>query len=356
MLTDVHIEGFRSVRSLRLRLAPVTVVVGANGTGKTNLYQALRLLQAAAAGTLARTIADAGGMPSVLWAGARRKGAVRLRVAATIGEFGYELALGLPTPAETVFRTDPLVKEERITLDGGVLLDRAKRSATLRDAEGRPVTHAFDLWASESALARLSEPQRYPALFAVREALLGWRFYHQFRTDEGSPIRQAQVPVSTPVLAHDGRDLAAALHTIEDIGDGAALAAAVDRVMPGARLDVADGTIVRLVTPGLARPLDARELSDGTLRFLCLAAALLSPRPPPLLALNEPETSLHESVLPALADLAAAVPRETQLWVTTHARSLAEALAARGAKVVELEKVEGETRVVGAGLVDAGEE
>jgi predicted ATPase len=165
------------------------------------------------------------------------------------------------------------------------------------------VTHAFDLWASESALARLSEPQRCPALFAVREALLAWRFYHPFRTDEGSPLRRAQLPVSTPVLAPDGSDLAAALRTIQEIGSEEALAAAVDRVMPGARLDVADGTLVRLVAPGLHRPLDARELSDGTLRFLCLAAALLSPRPPPLLALNEPETSLHESVLPALTGI-----------------------------------------------------
>jgi predicted ATPase len=352
MVTEIRIEGFRSIRALHLRLAPVTVVVGANGAGKTNLYQALRMLQAAAAGTLARAIADAGGMPSVLWAGSRKKGAVRLRVEAVVAPFTYELALGLPTPAETVFATDPVVKEERIRLDGGLLLDRAKRSAKLRDAEGRPVTHAFDLWASESALARLSEPQRYPALFAVREALLAWRFYHQFRTDEASPLRQPQVAVSTPVLTHDGRDLAAALRTIQEIGDEKTLAAAVDRVVPGARLDVADGSLVRLATPGLHRPLDARELSDGTLRFLCLAAALLSPRPPPMLALNEPETSLHESVLPVLADLVAAVPRETQLWVTTHARPLADALAARGAKVVELEKVEGETRVVGARLVE----
>ncbi len=356
MLTDIHVAGFRSVRALRLRLAPVTVVVGANGTGKTNLYQALRLLQAAASGNLARTVADAGGMPSILWAGARKEGAVRLRVTATIGTFAYELALGLPTPAETVFTTDPVVKEERIRLDGALLLDRAKRSAKLRDADGRPVTHAFDLWASESALARLSEPQRYPALFAMREALLAWRFYHQFRTDDGSPLRQAQVPVSTPVLAHDGRDLAAALRTIQEIGDEKALASAVDRVVPGARLNVVDGTLVRLVTPGLYRPLDARELSDGTLRYLCLAAALLSPRPPPLLALNEPETSLHESVLPGLADLMAAVPRETQLWVTTHARALADALATRGAKVVELEKVDGETRVVGARLIEPDDE
>ena len=60
------------------------------------------------------------------------------------------------------------------------------------------------------------------------------------------------------------------------------------------------------------------------------------------------ETSLHESALPALAELMAALPRETQIWVTTHARGL----AARGAKIVELEKVDGETRAVGARLAE----
>jgi len=75
--------------------------------------------------------------------------------------------------------------------------------------------------------------------------------------------------------------------------------------------------------PSLMRPLDGRELSDGTLRYLCLLAALLSPRPPPLMALNEPETSLHADLLEPLGELLAAAAQTTQLWVTTHSEDLA---------------------------------
>ncbi len=85
---------------------------------------------------------------------------------------------------------DPVVKRERVLLDGAVIVDRKGQSVTLRDVDGRPVTHAFDLWSSESVLARVSEPQRYPALSALRDRFLTWRFYHSFRTDPDSPIRR----------------------------------------------------------------------------------------------------------------------------------------------------------------------
>ena len=83
-------------------------------------------------------------------------------------------------------------------------------------------------------------------------------------------------------------------------------------------------TAMRLEVPGLLRPLQAREFSDGQLRFLCLCAALLSPRPPSLLALNEPETSLHPDLLEPLASLIVRASKDTQLWITTHSGSLAE--------------------------------
>ena len=104
---------------------------------------------------------------------------------------------------------------------------------------------------------------------------------------------------------------------------------------------------VQLQLPGIQRPFDARELSDGTLRYLCLLAALKSPRPPTLLALNEPETSLHPDLLEPLAQLLAEASRTSQLWITTHSEQLAEAVAkhARCAPI-ELEKVDGETRIM----------
>jgi predicted ATPase len=99
---------------------------------------------------------------------------------------------------------------------------------------------------------------------------------------------------------------------------------------------------------GLLRPLKSAELSDGTLRYLLLAAALLSPRPPALMILNEPETSLHPDLLPALARLIIAAAAHTQLVVVTHAAALIAAFTATtGATRIVLEKELGETVVQG---------
>lgn len=89
------------------------------------------------------------------------------------------------------------------------------------------------------------------------------------------------------------------------------------------------GFQLSLTKPGMRRSLQAAELSDGTLRYFCLAAALLSPKPPPLLILNEPENSLHHGLLAPLAGLIEQVPETTQIIVVTHSPELADALAQR---------------------------
>ena len=108
---------------------------------------------------------------------------------------------------------------------------------------------------------------------------------------------------------------------------------------------------VELRQIGLVRALTTRELSDGTLRYLLLAAALFSPRPPGLMVLNEPETSLHPDVLPALARLMVAAAQRSQLVVVTHSAPLVEALVAAGALHHELVKPFGETEVADQGLL-----
>ena len=120
-------------------------------------------------------------------------------------------------------------------------------------------------------------------------------------------------------------DLAAAIATIADIGDMAALEAAVADAFDGAVLTLADGRAA-LEQPGMLRPMGAAELSEGTLRFLMLAAALLTPRPPELIVLNEPETSLHPSLIPPLARLMRRAARDAQLVVVTHDPALEAAL------------------------------
>jgi predicted ATPase len=96
---------------------------------------------------------------------------------------------------------------------------------------------------------------------------------------------------------------------------------------------------LQLHQPGLLRPLEAAELSDGTLRYLLLAAALFSPRLPPLLVLNEPENSLHPELLAPLARLIAAVSERTQVWVVAHAEALIDAMQdGDGCRLLRLER------------------
>jgi predicted ATPase len=351
---ELWVEGYRSIRALRLPLAPVTVVVGPNGCGKTNLYRALRLLSAAAEGTLARSLAEEGGLPSVLWAGQRKKNApARFTAGVALDDLAYELSCGPMPPPQEPFELDPDVKEETVwAVDGNkrhVVAQRDAGTAFLRDAGGDRTTFPFELWNGESFLSQLSEPHRFPLLSALRGALVRWRFYHHFRTDINAPVRQPQVGVRTPALAHDGKDLAAAMMTVQEIGDGALLHESVDRAFPGAKLElrqVRGSFSFRLGMPGLSRPLEAAELSDGTLRYLCLIAALLSPRTPPFLALNEPETSLHSDLMPALAELITDAAKRGQVLVTTHAEALADALEKRGeTSTVRLTKQDGATVV-----------
>src|ERR1700732_3987343 len=99
---------------------------------------------------------------------------------------------------------------------------------------------------------------------------------------------------------------------------------------------------------GLLRPLGAAELSDGTLRYLLWIAALLTPRPPALMVLNEPETSLHRDLLAPLARLIAQASKRTQIVVVTHAAPLIMALREQAAcHSITLEKTFGETSIVG---------
>jgi len=155
------------------------------------------------------------------------------------------------------------------------------------------------------------------------------------------------------VLGNDGSDLAAAIQTIREIGNGKAFDAAVEDAFPGSRVHVEnennDGRFaVMMKQHGLLRALGTRELSDGTLRYLLWIAALLTPRPPALMVLNEPETSLHPDLLGALGRLIAQAAEQTQVIVVTHAARLIAALSEeRNCHSVMLEKNFGETTIVG---------
>jgi predicted ATPase len=112
---------------------------------------------------------------------------------------------------------------------------------------------------------------------------------------------------------------------------------------------VVDGWFsVEMQQHGLLRPLSAGELSDGTLRYLLWVAALLTPRPPELLVLNEPETSLHPDLLPALARLILRASARSQVIVVSHAAGLIDTLQSQPAcHAIVLGKAFGETSIEG---------
>ncbi len=354
MLRELVVEGYRSLRSVRLSLGALDVIVGPNGCGKTNLYRSLLLLSEAAKGGLARALAEEGGMPSVVWAGRRlKKKPVRVGIEVAVDDFRYRIALGVPIPSDTLFKLDPEVKEEEVRYTGVPILARKGATAHLRDGDGQNVTFPLTISQRESILSEIRDPKRFPTAAALRDLFSGWRFYHQFRVDQDSPIRRPRTGVFTPVLANDGADLAAALQTIREAGHGDALAAAVRLAFPGSGIVIEGGVepfALHLASADFPRPFSALELSDGTLKYLCLVAALLSPRPPALLALNEPEASIHEDLLPALARLIVACSERSQVLITTHSRILAVSIEElSGRRPIVLEKEAGETRVVSRG-------
>ena len=85
---------------------------------------------------------------------------------------------------------------------------------------------------------QVSNPGKAPEIIALREEIKGWRFYDHFRSDTEAPARLPQLGTRTPVLHHDGRDLAAALQTIIEIGDVEALNEAVSDAFPGSSLGI----------------------------------------------------------------------------------------------------------------------
>ena len=336
-ITQIAISGYRSLRDVTLSLDALNVVTGANGSGKSGLYRALRLLADIAQGRIIQSLAVEGGLVFALWAGpepfsrAVKQGVhpvegdwlrnpVSLKLGFSSEDYGYAIDLGLPIPppSPTWFARDPVIKAE--SLWAGQALKRTRMSmpsgpgrrseSAAGPARGdkpfmisRPSTACLPIAAirakrrncsgcasgcatGASTIISAPTPRRRPA--GARSA----------RARRCSP---ATAPISPRRLRRSRKSAASKRSD-----------AAVADAFPGGSIAIADTDgyfELEMRQHGLLRPLRAAELSDGTLRYLLLTAALLSPRPPELMILNEPETSLHPDLLPPLARLIARASR-----------------------------------------------
>jgi predicted ATPase len=378
MLQTLAVSNYRSIRHFVVGLDQLNVVTGANGSGKSSMYRALRLLADTARGNLVNSLAREGGLQSTFWAGPETisasmrsgeqpiQGVVRkepqmLLLGFNADDFGYAIDLGYPSSKNSAFSLDPEIKREVIwsgpvPRPASIMIERRGPQLRAVSDSGSWETISSELSGFESMMTEFADPRSAPEMITVREQIRSWRFYDHFRTDAHAPCRQPQLGTYTPVLGNDGADLAAAIKTILEIGDREGLAATIEDAFPGSSVQIlmSDGWFeIAMRQHGLLRPLKAAELSDGTIRYLLLVAALLTPRPPGLMVLNEPETSLHPDLIPALGRLIARAAKQSQVIVVSHSASLVKALrAARGTRFIELKKEFGETSLAEDRLLD----
>jgi predicted ATPase len=369
MLTALAISNYRSLRDLVIPLQRLNVVTGPNGSGKSSLYRALRLLADTAQGRVVSSIAREGGLQSTLWAGpesispsmrrgdhpiqgTRRTQPVNLRLGFAGDEYGYLIDLGLPTPASSAFSLDPQIKREciwhgPILRPSTMLVDRHGPLVRILTEDGKSDLVTDRLSAFDSMMTNVSDPRNAPEMLTLRESIRDWRFYDHFRTDADAPVRSPKSALGHRYSITMGR---ISLRQSRPSAKSGPTTCSTRRSKTLFRsVENMEGRFaLTMVQHGLLRPLGTAELSDGTLRYLLWIAALLTPRPPALMVLNEPETSLHPDLLAALARLIARAAERTQVVVVTHANPVVSALAEQpNCHSIMLEKRFGETEIAG---------
>jgi predicted ATPase len=362
LIDEIAISGYRSLRSIILKLGGLTVITGENGSGKTNMYRALKLVAETANGKLAESLAKEGGFHSAIWAGPKLKSndSLGIKLGLRSEDFCYCIDLGFPSPTRSAFNLDPEVKRECLWVGSkmeskSLCADRTNSKLRSRASNGNWIDVELFMSRHTSMLFEYSDPLNAPELIVARQELSTWRFYDTFRVDSDAPSRRSSLATFTPVMSGDGSDLAAAIQTIIELGNYVELEQAVESAFPGSKVRVQgtdSGLALAIEQPGVLRPLIAAEISDGTLRFFLLIASLLTPRPPKLMVLNEPENSLHPSLIPALANLIRLASKKSQVIVVSHNTLLIDELEQdRNCVSIQLEKKNGATVVTGEDLM-----
>lgn len=365
---DLEIEGFRSLKHIAdWQPGDLNVVIGPNGSGKSNLLRVLELLAVSAQGGLGKLVQSSGGMEPLLWDGAAE--AMRFKVKCSASEIlkvpdrdsltyelrldrfgksgeyriGYEL-LGNYSKVEQKREREPIK-----------YLERQGSRAWIFDPQRRQlVAPEENVPLLETVLSLAADPfTQNPLLPPFRAQMSGWSVYHDFHTNRDAAIRLPAVTRHEKRVQPDGQNLIPVLHTLYT-GDrefkreiNAAMRAAFgDDFEELVFAPASDQRIqLRLRWKSLRREQSAGDLSDGTLRFLFLLTVLSSPDPAPLIAIDEPETGLHPSMLPIVAEYAVEAARRTQVILTTHSPELLDAFGPAVPATTVVRWNEGETEL-----------
>lgn len=200
-----------------LPLKQLSVITGANGSGKSNLYKALKLLSQTATGNATGSLALEGGINSILWAGPEgknqgfpiqgetRKNSVQLRLGFASDQFSYCIEFGLPKQFEgSAFNSDAEIKKEviwhgEVWRPSVALMNRKNSLVFALNDSGVSQPLPIELAPYDSILNGLADPTKQPEVFILRDQIRFWRFYDHFRTDEFSTVRNSSIGTRTPI-------------------------------------------------------------------------------------------------------------------------------------------------------------
>jgi predicted ATPase len=343
-ITELHVEGFRSLRDVLWRPGDLNVVIGPNASGKSNLLKALEMISASSRGELGEYVRREGGMEPLLWDGTAKSCSLRLKT---------RLPAPSPGPGHTLdylFRLARLgqtsaysITEELIDLGdtqgtrdvGSLVFRRAGPDARVFNGHNTSqIPPPGSVPEDETFLSVAGGPFAPSELASSFERqLCRWAIYQDFRTDRSAPVRQPNLSRLETVVSPDGSNLISVLHTVytgnrnfEEQIDAAMSAAFGEDYNRLVFPPAADGRVqLRVRWKSLRREQSTADLSDGTLRFLFLLAVLANPNAPGVLAIDEPETGLHPSMMPIVAEYAQEASRHCQVILTTHSAEFLDA-------------------------------
>jgi predicted ATPase len=340
-ITKLHIEGFRSLRNLTWFPTNLNIIIGPNGTGKSNLLRCLELISISAQGKLGKTIQSLGGMEPIVWGGQAKSIKFVLETSPANRETdpdSYELELvRLGMGSSYKIETERLTNshKHRIEPNPFKFLERSANQAVIFNENDQTFVSPADYVSDEESLLSIAAGPFSINHFipAFQRELASFAMYRDLDTRPESTIRQSAISRMDKRVDPDGQNLVSVLHTLYT-GDrdfkndiNAAMQAAFgddfeELVFPPA----ADQRIqLRIRWKSLKREQSAAELSDGTLRFLFLLTVLASPSLAPVIAIDEPETGLHPAMLPLIAEFAVEASKRAQIIFTTHSPQFLDA-------------------------------
>jgi predicted ATPase len=327
-LTSIEIRGYRPFQQLEAHPGALTVIIGANATGKSSLFDFLRFVSFAASNPLPPEIDPGSAGKMVFHAGGPER--ISFVLIADQGQhtaLHYEVEIQGPAGAPAIVRERLATAEP---LDGAgqpfVFLDFLGGKGVVRDqVESELKRPSWTLPPNELALRRALDPTLV-TLSRFQGFLSSWRIYAGFDVSGDAPIRRATFTEQNPILVDDGANLSAVLFSLmtEHVDAWQELETHLRSAIPGfqslsVKAQGGPGKVIAVWRElGVKRELTLADLSDGTLRLLCWATLCLAPSIPPLVCIDEPELGLHPRVLPVLAGLLQMASRRSQILVATH--------------------------------------